>query len=613
MKDHILANLVFDDEAFLSQHPAMVARAPQGAVEACGPREAVLEGDVDFTTYLNALSVAKWRTYARVGGIYLHVELKGAACQLFATHLVPDSVEAHRATRPLASVGQSDEWQALDLVVPTPEEAHIVSFAVVCPEGAVRLREGYWFTRVNESDVRPVSLAIATTTFRKEPYVTRNIESIRAELFAKSDEKDERYHLFVVDNGRTLDAEALSDANVTVIPNPNVGGSGGFARGMMAALDAGATHVLLMDDDVRVLPESMRRTHSLLSLARDAYADAFVEGAMLNMEDPNLLFEDVAYVKRDGMYGQVKEPLLVDTVRDVARGEACELEVPRAYGAWWYCCIPTSVVREQGLPLPLFVRCDDVEYGMRCKPKIMAMNGICVWHERFEGRYRSSVDSYQLTRNFLIMAACDALDDKIVRAFMMRFSRTFHIYLRSMGYEACELMLDGLADYLKGPSFIANANGEQILRDNGRKNEVLQDLSELDEEVLAAAKPDPRHLGQGRDRGMVLKTLEMIPHDRHVLPDFLLSKKPAAMYYSRGAYPGRRTMRKRTLVAYDQAATHAHVRTVDRPRWRALRTRYANLMREWRTHRKEIEADYRAALPQLTSRAFWEGYLQKRA
>ena len=28
--------------------------------------------------------------------------------------------------------------------------------------------------------------------------------------------------MFVIDNGRTLDAEALSDDGVTVVPNPNV-------------------------------------------------------------------------------------------------------------------------------------------------------------------------------------------------------------------------------------------------------------------------------------------------------------------------------------------------------------------------------------------------------
>ena len=102
---------------------------------------------------------------------------------------------------------------------------------------------------------------------------------------------------------------------------------------MMAALDSDATHVLLMDDDVRVFPESFRRTHALLSLANERYANAFVEGARLNMEDPNLLFEDVAVVRRDGMYGRIKQDMFIDTVEGVASSEATSVEEPRAYGA----------------------------------------------------------------------------------------------------------------------------------------------------------------------------------------------------------------------------------------------------------------------------------------
>ncbi len=419
--------------------------------------------------------------------------------------------------------------------------------------------------------------------------------------------------MFVIDNGRTLDAKAFSDGNITVLSNPNVGGSGGFARGMMEALDYGATHVLLMDDDVRVFPESFIRTRNLLCLVNERYKDAFVEGAMLNMEDPNLLFEDVAVVKRDGMYGRIKEDLLIDGVEGISDAESIDVELERAYGAWWYCCIPTNVIRQKGLPLPLFVRCDDVEYGMRTKPLIMTMNGICVWHERFEGRFRASVDSYQLTRNFLIMSACDELDKSIVRAFMVRFSRTFHIYLRSMNYDTCELMLDGLADYLKGPAFIRNVDGEQLLKKNGALNEVLDDVSTIDADIINKTKPNPRYLGQGKDRGMILKTIEMIPHDRHFLPDFLLSNKPAPMYYSRGAYPARTTMRKSTLVAYDQSATKAHVRTMDRKRWAHLRERFGVLMREYRKSGAQIAKDYRDALPTLTSREFWEKYLSDRA
>jgi GT2 family glycosyltransferase len=613
MRDHVLCNLVFDDDGFLGEHPDLILRARPGSVAYDASSQLLeLNGDVDFTTYLNALSIGKWRTYASVEGAYLRLETRGGAFDVYGTSLVEGAHEPIRSACPIMHVAASDGWRSTEFVIPVPDDAPIVSFAIVSKE-PVQLKGGCWYTHVNEQRLNDVRLAIATTTFRKESYVTRNIEALRSVLFDGKDEPCDKFHLFVVDNGRTLDAEALSDANVTVIPNPNVGGSGGFARGMMAALDIDATHVLLMDDDVRVFPESFLRTYNLLRLANARYANAFVEGGMLNMEDPNLLFEDVATVKRDGMYGRVKEDLFIDTVEGMYANETTSVELPRAYGAWWCCCIPTSEVREHGLPLPLFVRCDDVEYGMRCKPAIMTMNGICVWHERFEGRFRASVDSYQLTRNFLIMAACDELDGSIVRAFMMRFSRTFHIYLRSMNYDTCSLMLDGLADYLKGPAFLATANGEQILRHNGKRNEVLGNVSELDPELVAATVPDPRYLGQGKDRGMLLKTIEMLPHDRHVLPDFLLSNKPAPTYYSRGAYPARRTMRRKVLVAYDQSGTQAHVRTMDRGRWNRLRERYRVLMREYRKSGKEVAEEYRAAMPELTSRSFWEQYLAERA
>lgn len=48
-----------------------------------------------------------------------------------------------------------------------------------------------------------------------------------------------------------------------------------------------------------------------------------------------------------------------------------------------------------------------------------------------------------------------------------------------MDYEACELLLDGLEDYLKGPTFIETASGEDIIKRQGAKNEKLLPISEL--------------------------------------------------------------------------------------------------------------------------------------
>ena len=92
--------------------------------------------------------------------------------------------------------------------------------------------------------------------------------------------------MLVIDNGRTLDAETLSGDGVRVFPNKNVGGAGGFARGMIEAmrLEKPATHVLLMDDDVQISTESLKRTYQLLSIVNDEYKDSYVSGAMMSYE-----------------------------------------------------------------------------------------------------------------------------------------------------------------------------------------------------------------------------------------------------------------------------------------------------------------------------------------
>ena len=140
--------------------------------------------------------------------------------------------------------------------------------------------------------------------------------------------------MFVIDNGRTLDAEALSDEGVTVLPNPNVGGSGGFARGMMEAMkhDENFTHVLLMDDDVSISTESLRRTFNLLSLATGKYKNAFINGAMLVAEEPNRQFEDVSYVVNSGAYASVKSnKYYMDQQQYIVRNEHIDVEIGRAH------------------------------------------------------------------------------------------------------------------------------------------------------------------------------------------------------------------------------------------------------------------------------------------
>lgn len=616
--NHTLSNIVLprNDEPLGGWD--LYIKPEQGA--SCAPVDGgvVLQGAADFFTYFNACSLAKWKKYTGVSRVQLHLEFASdrinseysCTIQFFGRSYL----DAH--AQPLASglrlnrsmaVAREDGVLEFDLLI--PETDHEVIGFTLDVRGSVALRSARYFTRVAEERINPVKLALCTTTFLKEDYIIPNIELVKREILSSDDAMAQNFHMFVIDNGRTLDAEALSGDGVTVLPNANVGGAGGFARGMMEAMKSaqGFTHVLLMDDDVSISTESLKRTFNLLSLAAGSYKDAFINGAMLIAEEPNRQFEDVSYVTNTGVYRKVKSTkYYVDQQRYIVRNEHINVEVPNAYGAWWFSCIPVKEIERRGLPLPLFVRGDDVEFGVRAKTTYMTMNGICVWHDGFTGRFRASVDGYQYVRNLLIMIAMtECASDK---TFMMRVERGVRLQLKAMAYDAADLYLDGLEDYLKGPDFLASLDGEAVMKEKGQKNEKLVPLEQLDPQYRNITY-SKRLLGEESVIDIPLKLVRSLPYDRHLLPDSLLRDTPEVVFYSGLSTFSPRTTATKTLVAMDLDGQHAAVRHMDRARHKEVLDRLQRLKTEMAERGDEVRRAYKEAQPYLTSVEFWEKHL----
>lgn len=482
--DFKLMNVLLHVDDHAKDDPALYYRGEPEAITSgeAGASALCVTSRVDFLTYVNGLSARKWRKYAGLDTAWLHIELSGKG--VLEVLGVADGADEPRALETLDI--DCGTPTGFDIEVDLTGE-DLVGFALQADEASrLEVVRAHYFARVDEAQVNDIRLALSTTTFNNERFILPNIDLVKGAVAAEGEPVASRFHMFVVDNGRTLDAAALTDGIVTVIPNPNVGGAGGFARGMMAATEEeGAfTHVLLMDDDVRILPESILRTFNLLSLAQGRYKDAFLNGAMLSLEDPARQFEDVARVISSGKYVKIKDDYRVDELADVIANERADVEVEQAYGAWWYSCIPVSAIRENGLPLPLFVRCDDVEFGIRNNPVYMTMNGICVWHASFEGRWRASVDCYQFTRNFHVLTAVH--DCASERLAVTRLKRNVRQNLRDMDYGAAEMLLQGFEDYLAGPEFLMHADGAALMKEHSAFNEKLTPVGEMDPELLAA-------------------------------------------------------------------------------------------------------------------------------
>lgn len=135
----------------------------------------------------------------------------------------------------------------------------------------------------------PVKIALDICTFKCEKFIEANINLLNEKFLENPNSfMHDKLEVFVSDNAHTLDIDKISTDKVHIVQNKNVGGAGGFTRGMIEIMNVREqkeiTHILVMDDDVRIEPESMYRTCTLLSCLKEQYKDAFVGGAMLRLD-----------------------------------------------------------------------------------------------------------------------------------------------------------------------------------------------------------------------------------------------------------------------------------------------------------------------------------------
>ena len=77
-----LANVLLKVDDFLEDHPDLLYHATSTATYDGGSRSLAFSGRVDFLTYFNALSLAKWRKYTDIDNLHLHLELIGDPCRI---------------------------------------------------------------------------------------------------------------------------------------------------------------------------------------------------------------------------------------------------------------------------------------------------------------------------------------------------------------------------------------------------------------------------------------------------------------------------------------------------------------------------------------------------
>ena len=559
--------------------------------------------NADFATYLNGCSYRKWKAYTKVDKVVLYLEMEGDF-EFLPVGYSKNVVTIERSEYTLVEYHLKERSI---IRFEFPENMNQILGFEIHTKGECTIYGGYYAALCEIEDLNPVCLCLATTTCKKEAFIKKNVELLKREIL-NSDEENIRENIYVhvVDNGRTLTEQDINGEHVFLHPNNNTGGAGGFSRGMIESINQKpkATHVLLMDDDVLMLPESIIRTYKMLTLMKDEHKDDFISGAMLYYEEPNRQHEDIGTVTADCMFFALKPKFNHELLNDNLDNEAEFIKQKNQYAGWWYCCIPSSVIEKNGLALPIFIRCDDMEYSLRCKANIITMNGICVWHMGFVTKYNAAFDKYQQCRNLLIDTSCsDIMENVDVIGFV---KKSYRAEMLKFNYDAAELIVRGIEDYLKGPNFLKTDQGEKIVKENSKLNDQMVPLNDIEGidilDVYSCYGDLPRKF---LDKWLFRLTY----NGQRFWPTALCKKDYAYIAFDHTYQPQKMSMHKQ-LVAVNPYNKTGKVRIIDKKRYHELQARFRRAMRYYEAHKEEIIRSYRKARPYLTSEAFWRKYLK---
>jgi galactofuranosylgalactofuranosylrhamnosyl-N-acetylglucosaminyl-diphospho-decaprenol beta-1,5/1,6-galactofuranosyltransferase len=382
------------------------------------------------------------------------------------------------------------------------------------------------------------------------------------------------------------------------IRQPNLGGAGGFTRGIYEAVrneTVDRVNLLLMDDDIRLEPDTVLR---LRALADGADKPILVGGQMLTLLHPDRLHvgaetADLA-ILRAGL--PVEEALADEDVTE----EQQEIRVDAAYNAWWTCLIPSEVVEAIGYPLPVFFQWDDIEYGLRARGAgfpTVTLPGAGVWHADFTWKNWDDWSRYFSFRNSLITAALHSDFDR--RRIVEHLAKQLIDYLVSMRYGLAALTIRAIEDFLRGPEVLADGGVET--------SAVVRKLwSEYPETINhpASAVPGVTDVAMPKTADPGTPSMLAAILAKRIIWQLLRKARGTAAISSADAHWWHVSLFD-TAVVTDPSQEGVRVRRFDRAVMIDLARRGGAVLVRLVREGERVRDQYRAALPELTDRDTW--------
>ncbi|MBY6367631.1 glycosyltransferase [Rhodococcoides corynebacterioides] len=408
------------------------------------------ESEVSFGTYFNAFPAGYWRRWSVLTSVLLRVELSGE-CRIDVYRSKADGSRIH------VDGAATDGATALEFEIDLGpfEDGGWIWFDVTTYDD-VRVDAAGWYATVPAPGSGRVAVGIPT--FNRPADCVAALAAIASDPLVM----DVVDAVIVPDQGtrKVRDRPDFDEVaahfgdRLRIHDQANLGGSGGYSRIMYEALTTtDAEHILFMDDDIEIEPDSILRA---LALARFATVPTLVGGQMLNLQARSHLHVMGERIDRSRfMWGGADN---VEYDHDFAEKPLREStllhrRIDVDYNGWWMCLIPRVVAETIGQPLPLFIKWDDAEYGLRARAAgfpTVTLPGAAIWHMAWSDK-DDAIDwqAYFHLRNRLVVAALHAPES--ARGLVLDTLKATTKHLLCLEYSTVAIQNMAVRDFLAGP------------------------------------------------------------------------------------------------------------------------------------------------------------------
>ncbi|MEE1616890.1 glycosyltransferase [Brachybacterium sp. J153] len=567
-----------------------------------------------FGTYFNAFPASYWRRWTPVRAIRLTIRTAGSGHLVVMRSTARGTLQRHES-RTVSGAGE----QVFELPLTAFGDGGWYWFDAYAGDEDLAILGAEWTADASAARTEG-TFSIAMTTMNKVEYVLDNIRTLAAEPVLR----ELLDVMYIVDQG----SDRLSDhpeelaplqaelgEQLRIIEQGNIGGSGGFSRGMYEAATAGAsTYVINCDDDIVMETESLLR---MVTFADFATRPTIVGAHMFDLNNRSVLHT----------FGEVVDPWRIqpalanaeaemghDFAQDPLRSTPwLHRRADVDYNGWWGCLIPTETVRAIGLSLPVFIKWDDAEYGLRAKKAgypTVSLPGAGVWHMSWVDKDDLvGWQAYFHERNRIITALLHspyARGGRVVKE--SQFMDVKHLISMQYYTEAGRLMAQ--KDVLEGPEALHPSIGTKLPEIRGMAKAFADAVTKKDQDHFPAVHVDkpPR---KGRPFTQPHRLMLPLWTAKTLVKQVALPPKPRAEENPQATIPHLDAKWWR-LSAYDSAlvsnAEGTQIAWYKRDPQQVREMLASAIRAHLDLHRRwpELQAQYREAAGRITSFEAWE-------